>query len=157
VSNFEPTKLVVWLIFNTIYDKCRPVKDLPEVQESFDNIFKILISLGIKKEDIKKAYDSKKLYLEQKKELISDLKILETKPENSNDKLLLLVIYAGHGVIRQKNTNIMFNEERDSDRYEDLEGLLIKWTLSNKKNYTIALFDCCRDIISFPQPEPKTK
>ncbi len=80
--------------------------------------------MGIKKEVIKKAYNSKKLYLQQKNELLDRLKLLDCKPENSNDKLFLLVLYAGHGVIRQGHTNIMFNEERDSDRYEDLEGLL---------------------------------
>jgi hypothetical protein len=33
VSNFEPTEVLVWLIANTKYDKCGPVKvkDLPEV------------------------------------------------------------------------------------------------------------------------------
>jgi hypothetical protein len=30
-SNFKPTEVAVWLIVNTIYDKCRPVKDLAEV------------------------------------------------------------------------------------------------------------------------------
>jgi hypothetical protein len=54
------------------------------------------------------------------------LKVLDCKPETSQDKLLLFVLYAGHGVIREGNTNIMFNEKRDLDLYEDLEGLLRK-------------------------------
>jgi hypothetical protein len=28
---FKATYATVWLIANTIYDKCRPVEDLPEV------------------------------------------------------------------------------------------------------------------------------
>ena len=47
-------------------------------------------------------------------------------------------------MIRKTRTNIMFNEESDSDRFEDLEGLLREWTESKKRNYIIALFDCCR-------------
>ena len=124
VSNFEPTEVAVWLIANTIYDKCRPVKDLPEVQASFETIFKLFLSLGIKSKDIKTAYNSKQKYDKQKNELLGRLKVLDTKPENSDEKILLFVLYAGHGVIKQARTNIMFNEERDSDRFEDFEGLL---------------------------------
>ena len=76
--------------------------------------------------------------------------MLDTKPENSDEKLLLFVFYAGHGVIRKAHTNIMFNEERDSDRYEDLEGLILEETESKKRIYIIALFDCCRVSNWFP-------
>ena len=124
VSNFEPTEVAVWLIANTIYDKCRPIIDLPEVQASFETIFKLFLSLGIKTKDIKIALNSKQKYLKQKRELLSRLTVLDCKPENSDEKLLLFVLYAGHGVISQAHTNIMFNEERDTDRFEDLEGLL---------------------------------
>ena len=51
----------------------------------------------------------------------------------------------------------MFNEERDSDRFEDLEGLLGRWAGGRERIYTIALFDCSRDFIFFPKSEPKTK
>ena len=64
---FQPTEVVVWLIANTDYDKCRPVEDLPEVYASFDKIFNLFLSLGINSKDIKKAVNSKKLYLKQKK------------------------------------------------------------------------------------------
>ena len=113
VSNFEPTEVAVWLIANINYDKCRPDKDLPEVYASFDTIFNLFLSLGINSKDIKKAINSKTLYLEQKKELLGRLNLLDTKPETSDEKLLLFVLYAGHGVTRQARTNIMFNEERD--------------------------------------------
>jgi hypothetical protein len=100
--------------------------------------------LGIKTKDIKIAYNSKQKYLKQKNELLSRLALLDTKPETSDEKLLLFVLYAGHGVTRKARTNIMFNEGRDSDQFEDLEGLLRELTESKKNNYIIALLDCCR-------------
>ena len=112
------------MIAKPIYDKCSHFNDLPEIQASFETIFKLFLSLGIKSKDIKTAYNSKQKYDKQKNELLGRLKVLDTKPENSDEKILLFVLYAGHGVIKQARTNIMFNEERDSDRYEDLEGLL---------------------------------
>ena len=69
VSNFEPTEVVVWLIVNTIYDKCRPADDLPEVYASFLTTLNLFLSLGIKRENIKIARNSKQLYRKQKKEL----------------------------------------------------------------------------------------
>ena len=84
VSNFEPTEVVVWLIANTDYDKCRPVKDLPEVYASFGNIFSLFLSLGIDSKDIKIAINSKKLYLKQKSEILSRLTLLDTKDETSD-------------------------------------------------------------------------
>jgi hypothetical protein len=113
VSNFEPTEVAVWLIANTRYDKCRPVNDIPEVQANFETILKLFLSLGVKSEDIKIAHNSKKLYLKQKNELLGRVKVLETKPETSAEKLLLFVLYAGHGLMRKEHTNIMFNEESD--------------------------------------------
>ena len=101
--------------------------------------------MGFNSKDIKKAVNSKKLYLKQKIEILSRLTVLDTKHETSDEKLLLFVLYAGHGVTRKARNNIMFNEERDSDRFEDLEGSLREWTESKKRNYIIALFDCCRD------------
>ena len=66
MTNFEPTEVAVWLIANTIYDKCRLVKDLPEVYASFDTIFNLFLSLGINSKDIKKAINSKKNTLNKK-------------------------------------------------------------------------------------------
>ncbi len=106
--------MVVWLIVNTRYNKCGPVNDLPEVQASFETtIFKLFLSLGVKSENFKIAHNSKKLYLKQKNELLGRLYDLESKREDSADKLLLFVLYAGNGVMRKEHTNIMFNEESD--------------------------------------------
>jgi hypothetical protein len=116
--------VVVWLIANTIYDKCRPVEDLPDVYASFVTTLNLFLDLGVKRKNIKIARNSKKLYLEQKKELLDRLIVLHNKPETSDEKLLLFVLYAGHGVSRKARTIIMFNEESDSDRFEDLEGFL---------------------------------
>ena len=77
--------------------------------------------LEVKFVDIEIAHNSKKKYIEQRNNLNSRLTLLNAKPENSDEKLLLFVFYAGHGVIRQEHTNIMFNEEKESDRFENLE------------------------------------
>ena len=112
-ENFKPTEVEVWLIVNTIYDKCRPVKDLPDVYASFVTTLNLFLYLGIKRENILIALNSKKLYLKQKNVLLGRLNILHNMPETSDENLLLFVLYAGHGVMRKEHTNIMFNEERD--------------------------------------------
>jgi hypothetical protein len=109
VSNFEPTEVVVWLIANTIYDKCRPVKDLPDVYASFVTALNLFLDLGVKRENIKIARNSKQQYLKQKDELLGRLTVLHNMPETSEEKLLLFVLYAGHGVSIKARTNIMFN------------------------------------------------
>ena len=49
----------------------------------------------------------------------------------------------------------MFNEEKDSDRFENLEQWLRLLTEGKKNNYIIALFDGCRNFMWSPKPEPK--
>ena len=65
------------------------------------------------------------------------------------------MFYAGHGAIRQAHSNIIFNEEKESDRFENLEQWLRLVTEGKKNNYIIALFDCCRHFMWSPAPEPK--
>ena len=75
-----------------------------------------------------------------------DEKLILLNTQNRK-KLLLFVCFAGHGAIIESQTHIMFNEERDEDRYVNFEGLLRGWTEVMKNNYIIAIFDCCRDYI----------
>ena len=49
----------------------------------------------------------------------------------------------------------MFNEEKESDRFENLEQWLRLVTEGKKNNYIIALFDCCRNFMWSPEPEQK--
>ncbi len=50
----------------------------------------------------------------------------------------------------------MFNEEKVSDRFENLEKWLREATEGKKNSYIIALFDCCRTFMLSAAPEPKT-
>jgi hypothetical protein len=71
--------------------------------------------------------------------------ILSKAHKDQNNRILLYVYYAGHGVI-DNTTKIVLNEDEPLFRYFDLEQKLS--VLSKYHNtYIVSVFDCCREVL----------
>ena len=68
-------------------------------------------------------------------------------------RLLVYVYYAGHGIMYggSTKTQIVFNEERESDRYKNHQNTLQNISDKYENIFIIAVFDCCRNRLDKPK------
>ena len=77
-------------------------------------------------------------------EIEKEVKLANTQTDGKR-KLLLIIYYAGHGVIKS-TTEIMMNETDCKKRFFPLERKL-NLLSCYKNNYITAIFDCCRETM----------
>ena len=62
-------------------------------------------------------------------------------------KLVIIVVYSGHGV-QTTSSYFLLNSEEPDKRYSDIENKLTAISDCFERTYTIGLFDCCRQEVS---------
>ena len=73
-------------------------------------------------------------------------KILTTNSENETDTLIV-IYYAGHGVMLKNENNMVVLESEEKNRFYNLEAQS-RALSSFKRSYIISIFDCCREYMA---------
>ena len=138
-------------IANTKYEATR--KDKPhvldiELAEPNVDLMKEYLQtrLAISEKDIKYLKNPTKGQLAREHKAMKEL-AKELDRKGGERKLLLFVIYSGHGV-QTTSSHFLLNSEEPDKRFFDIEQKMLAIASAYRHTFGIGLFDCCREEAS---------